>query len=266
MKKSRIFSLLLVLVLALSISAIPASAAKDDVVFNFTSAATSKNSKGECGFFGPYIGNKEMATLTSADGFVIDLSVSKAWAKFEISPQTTGMKKYAVLKIKTDDVTASKGFNVTIGGATVAWDMLKTSDGKAAPELTTVYQAVCIDIAQSFNVDSIVAKGKADVGIAQGNATGGKVYIQSITFTDEAAASATETTSVAPSTKKDEPTTKKNDNSTAATSGVGTKTQPSTKKQQPADVPTGVTNVILPSMAVAGAALALLAVTKKKSK
>ena len=273
MKKSRLITLLMALVLVLSIAAIPVSAAKDDViVLNFTSAATSKNDKGECGFFGPYIGSKNMADLTSADGLVFDLSISKAWAKFEISPQTATMKKYVIFKIKTDNAASAKGFNVTVGGATVAWEDLKTSAGKAAPTLTPSYQTVCIDVKESFGVNAIVAKGKADVAIEQGAATGGKLFINSITFTDEATAEAptTKATTTEPTTK--ETTTKATEKETTTeaektTAEKDTTTKATeTKTNAPADVDTGVSDVTIPAMLVAGAALAVLAVSKKKSK
>lgn len=267
MKKSRVITLLLALVLVL-ISAIPVSAAKDDViVLNFTSAATSKNDNGECGFFGPYIGSKNMADLTTTDGLVFDLSVSKAWAKFEISPQTASMKKYVIFKIKADDAATSKGFNVTVGGATVAWEDLKTSDGKAAPTLTSSYQTVCIDVKESFGVNAIVAKGKADVAIEQGAATGGKLYINSITFTDEATAEApttTKATTTEPTTK--ETTTKATEKKTTTTEAEKTTAEDEQNTTAKPDVPTGVSDVTIPAMVVAGAALVVLAVSKKKSK
>lgn len=276
MKKSRLITLLLALVLVLSVSAIPVSAAKDDViVLNFTSAATAKNDKGECGFFGPYIGSKNMADLTTADGLVFDLSVSKSWAKFEISPQTATMKKYVIFKIKTDNAASAKGFNVTVGGSTVAWEDLKTSDGKAAPTLTSSYQTVCIDVKESFGVSAIVAKGKADVAVEQGAATGGKLYINSITFTDEATAEAptTKATTTEPKTKETttkatEKTTEKKTTTEAekTTAEKETTKATETKTNAPADVDTGISDVTVPAMMVAGVALAVLAVSKKKSK
>jgi hypothetical protein len=181
MKKLFLILLSVILILALSQSSMVSLAAKGDVIVDFVNGLYSELTT-DYGFFGPFFEGK-MVAPSATDGLVFDLSVEDSWFATEVSPQDMAPVKYAVLDIKTDDPSGVTGSKLCFGGVRKFWSEWANHDGKGLPALTTSYQKVCVDLTAS-GVDSVIADG-VDFGMNQGNATGGHIYIKTVTFTDD---------------------------------------------------------------------------------
>jgi hypothetical protein len=187
MKKfSIILAVLLVALLLASIPVMSASAAGDKVRVNYFFGATKDNTYGENGFWGPY--SENMATLDENYGIVFDLSIQDSWFTTEICPQEMGPYHYAVFDIKTDDITAINGFEMYMGGVRKPWNEWVNYDGYALPVITTDFHLYCVDLYAS-GVDYVIGDGP-DIAMNKAKATGGHLYIKSVTFTNSIPSSA----------------------------------------------------------------------------
>ncbi len=166
--------------------------ASDPVTMDFVKGATTDNTEGPNGFFGPY-DDGESVKLDANDGLTIDMSVTEAWVTAEISPQEVGMYKYAVVVAKADDVASVTGFTIKFGNVGLRWEDWTSVDGKV-PMITTDYQTYVFDLKNtkdekgktpgSKDGSTIVTSGP-EFALNQGEAKGGHVYVKSVTFTDE---------------------------------------------------------------------------------
>jgi predicted small lipoprotein YifL len=159
-------------------------ATDDDVTVDYLGGSDKDNTYGEQGFFGPYT-EMNAAVLEPGTGLVFDTSITDAWITTEVAPQEMPAKQYAVIKIKTDDPEGINGFTITFGGQGHLWEQWTTADGSAAPALTTEWQTVTIDLAAA-GADQVVCDGP-DFAMNKGEAAQGKIYVESITFTNTAA-------------------------------------------------------------------------------
>jgi hypothetical protein len=172
----------------------------ESVVVDFVGGADGDNKDGKHGFFGPYSVD-DMAKLTQENGLVVNLNLQDSWVTAEVSPQSMGSMRYAILDIKTDNPEAIAGFMMTFGGINKSWSMWKGPDGNGIPALTTYYQKICVDLYASGLDDpehNITRENNgADISFKKGNAPyshagGGYLYIRSITFTNELASTSEE--------------------------------------------------------------------------
>ncbi len=186
----KVFATVIVLALAtvLSLGMVFAS---DPVTMDFVKGATTDNTEGPNGFFGPY-DDGDSVKLDANDGLTIDMSVKEAWVTAEISPQEVDMYKYAVVVAKTDDVEAVTGFTIKFGDVGMLWQDWNSAAGKV-PMITTDYQTYVFDLSTkdengrapgAADGSTIVTRGP-EFALNQGEAKGGHVYVKSVTFTDE---------------------------------------------------------------------------------
>ncbi len=214
MKKILAIGIVVALVAAFSMISVFAS---EPVTMDFVAGAADEdyvaaNKEGLNGFFGPYTDGDAAdggsLTMSPTDGAIIDMSVQDAWVTAEISPQEVDMYDYAVVVAKTDDAAAVNGFTIKFGNAGMKWQDWNSVGGKV-PMITTDYQTYVFSLRDSFEVkdggkvlypgmnkaadastfdpssiESIVTYGP-EFAVNQGEAKGGKIYIKSVTFTDE---------------------------------------------------------------------------------
>lgn len=214
MRKILAIGIVVALVAAFSLVSVFAS---EPATMDFVAGAADEdyvaaNANGENGFFGPYTdgdaADDGSLTMSPTDGAVIDMSVENAWLTAELYPQEAEMYDYAVVVAKTDDATAINGFTIKFGNAGMKWQDWNSVGGKV-PMITTEYRTYVFSLRDSFEVksdgkviypgmnkpvdksevdlstiESIVTYGP-EFAVNQGEATGGKIYINSVTFTDE---------------------------------------------------------------------------------
>jgi hypothetical protein len=153
-------------------------------MMDFLRGSRSDNTFGEQGFWGPY--SEDSAGVLMRDiGLVFDTSIKGAWVTAEIAPQEMQPKRYAILKIKSNNPEGVEGFLLTFGGSKKSWHEWIGYRGKFLPALTKNYQTVIIDLFESGVYETVCSSGGADFALNKGFASYGLIIIESIDFVDE---------------------------------------------------------------------------------